>query len=562
MKRRTFLLGSLGGAGLITLGGCSGGEDESSAPTTLELGGGTDPATRPTLRLMGDDHGFPSPFAYMRGPGYVKTSLIYDTLVWKDSTGELLPWLAESFDSSDDGLLYTFELRPGATWHDGQPVTADDVAFTFEYFRSQMISPQVIIQPLPEFDEVVATGERTVEFRLAAPLAPFFGFGGVGSVPIVPQHIWSSIENAAMESDPAVLVGSGPYRLESYSQGEGGYLYEAYDEHYLGTPFVRRLEYRPVGDALAGVAAGDLDVATASGVIPAVLEPFRANPELEVLDAPSGNAGSGLFWNLARGGALADVRFRHACAMAIDRDDMVQRLHGGNAEPGNPGWIPRANPFHADVEQYPFDPAGAEALLDEAGYARAEEGGVRQDPDGQALRFTLLVTGMSPVIDLVVGALGAVGVELTPQALDTPSFNQQVIAGESEMSIIGFGGMNTDHAPGYLRQVYSSNTRTTQHAQGYVNPEVDRLCEQQQQEIDESQQMETVAEIQRLIAEDLPILPLVYPDSFTIYNKAAFDAWYYTEGGVGSTVPAIDNKHVFLTGRQAGLDIRAIDEGE
>jgi peptide/nickel transport system substrate-binding protein len=348
----------------------------------------------------------------------------------------------------------------------------------------------------------------------------------------------------------------------SYSQGEGAYLYEAYDEHYLGTPFVRRLEYRPVGDALAGVAAGDLDVATASGVIPAVLEPFRANPDLEVLDAPSGNAGSGLFWNLARGGALADVRFRHACAMAIDRDDMVQRLHGGNAEPGNPGWIPMANRFHVDVEQYPFDPAGAEALLDGAGYARAGEGGVRQGADGQPLRFTLLVTGMSPVVDLVVGALGAVGVELTPQALDTPSFNQQVIAGESEMSIIGFGGMNTDHAPGYLRQVYSSNTRTTQHAQGYVNPDVDRLCEQQQQEIDESQQMETVAEIQRLIAEDLPILPLVYPDSFAIFNKTAFDAWYYTEGGVGSTVPAIDNKHVFLTGRQAGLDIRPIGEGE
>lgn len=561
MRRRTFLLGTVGGTGLIVLGGCNGGDDDGATPTTGRQGSNT-PARRPTLRFAGEDAGFPSPFAYMRGPGYVKASLIYDTLVWKDSTGEFLPWLAESFESSDDGLLHTFQLRPDATWHDGQPVTAEDVAFTFEYFRSQTISPQVIVQPLPEFDEVVATGEHTVEFRLNAPLAPFFGFGGVGSVPIVPRHIWSSIQNAAMESDPAVLVGSGPYRLESYSQGEGAYLYEAYDEHYLGTPFVRRLEYRPVGDALAGVQAGQLDVATASGVIPAVLEPFRANPDLVVLDAPPGNSGSGLFWNLAQGGALADVRFRHACAMAIDRDDMVQRLHGGNAEPGNPGWIPRANRFHADVEQYPFDPAAAEALLDSAGYARAGDGGVRQGPDGQPLRFTLLVTGRSPVVDLVVGALGTIGVELTPQALDTPSFNQRVIAGESQMSIIGFGGMNTDHAPGYLRQVYSSNTRTTQHAQGYVNPEVDRLCEQQQREIDESQQMETVAEIQRLIAEDLPILPLVYPDSFAIYDKAAFDAWYYTEGGLGSTVPAIDNKHVFLTGRQTGLDIRPIIEGE
>ncbi len=138
--------------------------------------------------------------------------------------------------------------------------------------------------------------------------------------------------------------------------------------------------------------AGELDVASPSRVVPAVLAPFRDNPAFQVFEGPPGNMGSGLFWNLARGGALADVRFRRACARAIDRVDLVQRLLGRNGEPGNPGWIPPANPFHVAVEQYPFDRAAAEALLDSAGYRRSGSQGVRQGPDGQPLRFTLLVT--------------------------------------------------------------------------------------------------------------------------------------------------------------------------
>ncbi len=562
MRRRTFLIGAAGGAGALILGSCDSAE-ESAPGTTSQPGTGSDqePAARPTLRLAGGDSGFPSPFAYMRGGGYMQMSYIYDTLMWKDASGELLPWLAESYQQADDARSYTFTLHPDILWHDGQPLTPDDVAFTFEYFRSQTISPQVIIQPLPEIQEVRVTGERTVEFRLATPLAPFFGFGGVGSVPIVPRHIWSSIPDAAKERDPAALVGSGPYRLESYSQGEGSYLYTANDDYFLGRPFVKRIENRPVGDELSALLSDELDAGGGSGLRPEILEPFRDNPDLEVLDAPLGNMGSGLFWNLAKGGALADVQFRRACAMAIDRQDMVQRLFGGNGTPGNPGWIPPANPFHTDVEQYSFDRGSAEALLDGAGYT-AGDGGVRQGGDGQPLRFTLLVTTpVSPVTDLVVGALKAVGIELTTQALDTPTFNQRVIAGDTEMSIINFGGMNTDHAAGYLLQVYSSKTKTTQHAQGYVNPQVDRLCDQQQTEIDESKRRETVAQIQRLIAEDLPILPLVYPNAYTIFNKNAFSEWYYTEGGVASTVPVVTNKHVFITGRKTGLEIRPIKEG-
>ena len=563
MHRRRFLIGSVGVGGALVLGACGGTDDDVGTGTT-----GTTPDTgtegarpRPTLRLAGNDVGLPSPFTYMRGPGLIHASFIYDTLVWKDSSGELLPWLAEDFQSSDDGLNHTFNLREGITWHDGEPLTAEDVAFTFDYFKAQTLSPQVIAQPFPEIEEVRATDERTVEFELASPLADFFGFGGVGSILIVPRHIWSTVDDATTVSDPALLVGSGPFKLESYTQGEGAYLYTANDDYFLGTPFVERLEYRPVGEALPAVVAGDLDATSVPGLRPEVLAPFRDNPSLEILEAPPGNFGSGLYWNLAKGGALADATFRRACARAIDREDMVERLHGGNAQVGNPGWVPEGNPAHVDVEQYPFDREQAESLLDEAGYTLGD-GGVRQGPDGP-LRFSLLTTTPPPpTAELVKSALSEVGIELTIESLDTPAFNQRVIAGDSEMSIIGFGGMNTDYGEGgYLRQVYSSRTEITQHAQGYENPEVDRLLAQQHVTVDESERRELVGQVQELIAEDLPLLPLVYPTGFSIFSPSPFGEWYYTEGGVGSTVPTIENKHVFVTGRETGLEIRPFEEG-
>lgn len=554
MHRRTFLKGSAGLAGALLLGAC-GSDDDDGAPDAASPEA---PVPRPTLRLQGGDQGFPSPFAYMRGGGYIQATFLYDTLMWKDGSGKVMPWLATSYRQSPNNLVYTFELRDGLKWHDGRPLTAEDVAFTFEYMKSQTISPQVIVQPLPTIAEVKATGPRTVEFRLSRPDYEFLGYSGVGSVLIVPKHIWSGIPNAAQQSDPAVLVGSGPYRLESYSRGEGSYLYRANDEYFLGRPFVQRLEYRPAANALNAMAGGELDAASASGVVPGVLAPFRANPELAVLEAPPGNSGSALFWNLGRGGALADGQFRRACARAIDRDDIVRRLFGGNGTPGNPGWIPPANPFHAPVEQYPFDRNAAESMLDAAGYRRPPGQDVRQGPDGQPLRYSLLVTNpVPPVTEVVVGALKAIGVELTPQGLDTPTFNQRVIAGNTEMSIIGSGGMNTDHGEGgYLQQVYSSKTRTTQHAQGYVNPRVDELVEQQQAILDPEERKRVVAEIQRLVATDLPVLPLFYANSYGISRKASFDQWYYTPGGVGGTVPTTDNKHAFITGRKTGLEIR------
>ena len=562
MRRRTFLTASLGTAGVIVLGGCSDEDDAASPRTTAATGddpAGLVPAPRPTIRLPGEDVGFPSPFAYMRGPGYVQMSYLYDSLLWNDADGEVMPWLASEFDQSDDGLTYSFVLRDGVTWHDGQPLTPDDVVFTFDYFTSQTLSPQVIVQPSQQggVAEVVATGGQAVEFRLDAPDATFLEFVAA-AVPIVPRHIWEPVPEAARATDPALLVGSGPYRLESYTSGEGAYLYTANDDYFLGTPFVERIENIPVGDELNALLTGDIDAAGGSGLRPEILAPFEADDAFDVLEGDPGAFQIGLYWNLARGGALADVVFRRACARAIDREELVERLFGGNGTPGNPGWIPPGDPAHVEVEQYPFDRDAANQMLDDAGYTR--DGDVtRVHPDGRPLQFVLLTTSPpSPVTELIVSSLAEIGVELTAEALDTPTFNQRVLGGDVEMSLIASGGMNG--YPDYLRRVYASYTRLTQHSQGYMNPEVDRLCREQLTTLDDEERQEILAEIQELVAADLPLLPLFYPTPYHIYRPETFDAWYYTPGGLGGNIPTATNKHVFVTGVPTGTDIRPIAE--
>ncbi len=145
-----------------------------------------------------------------------------------------------------------------------------------------------------------------------------------------------------------------------------------------------------VGDQLAAVLAGELDAGSArpTGVVPAVIEPFRSNKAFSVVTGPHDFIVA-LYWNLGAGGALADARFRHACAMAIDRSDLVHRLVGGQGLPGSPGFLPSDHPLHVDADPYPFDPLWANRLLDDAGYRR--DGDLRLDQNGRPLRFKLLV---------------------------------------------------------------------------------------------------------------------------------------------------------------------------
>lgn len=561
MDRRRFLQTMVGATGAVVLGACSA-DDRSGDKDALPAGssGTAAESGRPTLRLPGGNFGLPSPFGYRAGPGYRQMSLVYDTLLWTDSSGSLIPWLASRYERSADGLSYTFELRE-VHWTDGRPLTARDVAFTFEYFGSQTLSPLVIAQPRYVVG-VTTTGRRTVQIRLERPAVTFLR-AVAATVPIVPEHVWSSIADAQTAPEEA-LVSTGPYRLKSRSAEEGSTLFVANDRFFVGKPFVRRIELVSVADELNGLLAGDIDGGSPAveGVTPDALAPFRGNDKFGLISHPTGFAFP-MYFNLGRGGPLADVRFRRAVAMAIDRGDIVRRLLKGNGAPGSAGFLPPGHPFHTDVEPYSFDLAGANRLLDQAGYPMPSQAEVRRASDGTPLQFTIVQPNSVPpaLSEILVSQFKAIGVGLSVEVFDHGRLFGAKSSGNFDLVVTPFPGpvgTGIGSDPDILRSIFSSRgaAEALHHATGYVNPRVDDLLEQQLTAADENERKVLVDEIQRAVAGDLPVLTLYYTTLFFAFRRQAFDQWYFTPGGYGPGLPTVYNKHAFVTGAKRGLKVR------
>lgn len=548
IDRRTLLGSTLALAAVPLLGACSG--------TTTSPGGDAPTSQGPVdLRLPSMKAGFPSPFSYAGGVGYIQASYVYDTLLWKDGSGAYVDWLTTSHDRSEDGRTLTFELRDDVTFSDGEPLTAEDVAFTFDYLRehADQIAPNVISVPdFTNLESVTAEGEHTAVVKLKQPDWTFEQFTGAGGIFIMPKHIWESISDPGEQTDPTLLIGTGPFRLDELDVAAGSYLYTAREDHFLGKPVVNRIEFAKAGKPLEALLAGQVDqaggVGPGTGLRPKALEPFRNDKDFRIIESPAGHTVTALYWNLDKGGALADPVFRKACAHAIDRQQMVTTLFGDSGEPGNPGLIPAQNRWHTDVEQYAPDVAAAETMLDEAGYTKGPDG-IRVK-DGQKLSFELLTSSaqQQPPVDLVVEALKAIGVELKPASVDLPTFGERRMSGATEMSINTFGGTNTDEQPDGMGKVYASTARSLQRALGYRNDEFDKLWMQQRRTLDEGEREKIAHRMQQIVAEDLPVLPLFHPPLTTIVRSTTFDGWFDTPGGVGGLVPGAGNKLALITG--------------
>lgn len=502
--------------------------------------------------------GYPTPFAYIGTPGYLRMINMYDSLLWQDGAGTVLPWLAESHSVSADNMTYTFNLRSGLLWSDGQPVTADDVAFTFNYFNNAGLSPLTISQPVG-VTSAQATGPLTVQVQLAAPSVTFEK-AVAGALPIVPKHIWSPVMDPTTQNDPKFLVGTGPYTMTSYDQNSGNMSFAANDSYFLGKPFVKELDLVAVGDEFSSLRAGAIDLLDVVEASSLALTPFRGDPTTyDVIQGPPSFTYP-LFFNLSQGGPLADVKFRRAVVTAINRVDMVERLLGGQGMPGNPGFLPPSHPDYTQVTQYSYSVAGANTLLDQAGYTKGSDG-VRRAHDGSPLAFKLYTENspVPPSVDLIVADLKAVGVTITVQSVDLPSLFGVTMSGKFDMALTLFpgpGGTSVSSDPDYLRLVFSSHGYPgPNRAVGYKNAQFDALAAQQQGVFDAGQRSQLIAQMQRILAQDLPALALYYGNSYAVAHKSVYDTLAYTPGGFATGITSVTNKQMFITGQRSGLQI-------
>ncbi len=312
--------------------------------------------------------------------------LLFSGLIRFDARGVPQPDLAESYGYSKDGTIYNVSLRKNAVWHDGEPVTSDDVLFTIELLRSDsQYIPEDIRSFWQEVD-VKNLSEDTLQFKLPEPFAPFLDYLTFG---ILPEHLLGGKTLDEIVNDPFNMqpVGSGPYRFDHLVVEDGqitGVSLTAFDKFYRKPPFIEQIIFRYYSDSPAALQAyreGEVQGLgqVTSDILPDVLsEPNLAvytgrNPELSLV-----------LLNLKNPEAkyLQDPNVRKALMYGLNRQWIVNRQMQGQAIIANGPILPGTWAYYDDQKSIPYDPDIANQMLKDAGYTVPASGGAREK-DGE-----------------------------------------------------------------------------------------------------------------------------------------------------------------------------------
>jgi peptide/nickel transport system substrate-binding protein len=489
----------------------------SSAPTAAAPRGPVD-----RVRWAWADVGPPTPFRVSTaGPGGpVLLSLLYDTLTWKDERGRV-PWLATSWEVSRDGLEYTFALAPDATWHDGRPLTAEDIAFTFGYYGQH---------PYPWVDTRVVAGAEVVDtgrarVRLKQPFAPFLDLVA-GALPVLPRHVWSDVADPVRHDGADASLGSGPFRLAEYRSAERAYRLTASPRYFRGPVLAAELQQLdvPAETRLQALRRGELELI--QGTDGSLADVVGNDPRIGVF-ATEPLSVVRLAVNTARP-PLDGVEVRRALLHAIDRARIAELLTKAPPVVGSAGVLPPGSPWHKpDLPDYPLDPERARALL-----------------KGERHTIELIADPTNREPELIQPMLEAVGVTLAVKRVDGKTRSQLLREGSFQLGQVQHIGVGGD--PDFLRRWYAGE-EPNDYAQGSVfrDPEFERVGRQQAAETDPDKRRGLVFRMQEILAEQLPTLPLYYRRFYWAYDKTKY-APMNTWGGLLDGAPLVQNKLTFL----------------
>jgi peptide/nickel transport system substrate-binding protein len=476
------------------------------------------------------DWGYPSPYAhYSRGPGYVRMSFIFETLVWKNAA-EFVPQLARKWSYNADDNSYTFELQENVKWHDGTDFTADDVVFTFNYTREhpyQWVDNSIV-------KSAEALDKYTVKLYLSKPYAPFFQ-DVAGAQPILPKHIWQNVTTPEEFLTPEAVIGTGPYTLADYSKEHGTYLYKANDGYYLGKPAVKEIRFVKVAVEMTPAALKEGSVDSA-GIPAEVVDDIKAAGFTVITDPPSWNGKLTINYKKE---PLSSKEFRQALAYAIDREALVQVVFRGNAVAGSPGMMPPTSVwYNPDTPQYKYDPAKAQQLIGGLGYDRLDNGYFAKD--GQLLTLSLIAAAdYKDLGQFITQQLEQFGIDIDFQTLEAKTVDTKVGAWDFDLSIYGHGGI---FDPSILQRTILGEGFNSARYSG--DAELTRLLNAQLTEMDAAKRKDMVFQVQELYAEDMPALTLYYPRSYWAHDGGL--PLYYTMDGVAIGVPIPLNRMCFV----------------
>ncbi len=507
----------------------------SPSPSGADAAASPQTTAAPSLRVaILRDEGTLQPYTYVSGyPGWNMLSLVYDALYVMDAQNLPKPWLATEDSVSEDGLVHTIKLRPNVTWHDGQPLTSEDVKFSYEFYQQNTHSRWTA--QVEGMTSIETPDPTTVVITLEKP-APAFQIQPLADVPIVPKHLWESV------TDPKTFVnnvGSGPYKLVEY-KADQLYRFTANPDHFAGAPAVEELVMPIIKDQttiFSALRTGEIQGTTVA-LTPELVQEFQNAPNLKVQSGP-GYATTMLQFNTERA-PWDKVEVRRAVDLAIDKQKLVDTVLLGFGVPGNPGWLHPSSPFHDPAVSARFDMAQATALLDELGYTDANNDGVRE-ADGTPIEAELLVQSNNPLriraAELIAADLKQLGLAITVTAMEPESVTDRVWpefdvskGRDFDLAMWGWSAPLQLTPTRMADLVHSDPAIGSTNIGGFRNEEADALATQLLEEVDPDEQKTLAQQMEALIARELPFVMLFYADGSYVYQPGAYDGWIYQTG--------------------------------
>jgi len=430
-------------------------------------------------------------------------SLIFDYLLTRGDNLNVAPGLAERWEIPDP-LTYIFHLHRGVRFHDGRPLTARDVKWTFDsLITGQIRSPRGGAYRF--VDHIEAVDDSTVVFHLKEPDSPLLWNLSTGAVGIVPYGSGSELS-----SHP---IGSGPFKFVS-AEMDKEVIIKRNDDYWDEKPKIARVRFAVIPDATTQaleLRKGSADVIINGSFPPDSVLTLEQEPSLAVESGP-GTRLAYLGFNL-RDPILKDVRVRLAIAYALDRKPMIEYLWRGEARPARSVLPPQSWAYDGGVPAYDHDPDKARALLDAAGY-----------PAVNGVRFHITMkTSTDENTRLMVAVmqqqLREVGIALDIRTFEFATFFADVVHGAFQMYGLRWIGGNED--PDIFEYAFHSARFPPNGANRgfYSNPRVDELIDRGRREVDPAARKAIYAQLQRILADDLPYIDLWYLDNVLVHNQ-------------------------------------------
>ncbi len=444
-------------------------------------------------------------------------------------------------ERSDDGKTWTFSIREGVTWQDGTPLTAADLAFTYNLINEKGLSTNDYLGFPAAKDAFEAPDDTTLIWHMktptTSPLTPPW-------IQILPEHIWGKYMDPkytakdikGFENIPA--VGTGPFQLVEWQPGEF-FRMEANPDYWGGAPKIDELVFRIYGNAEAlklALTSGEVDAV--SGLPPSIFDSLDGADNITRNVSSAGYLDHVAFnFGGTANPALKDEAVRDALALSIDRQSLVDRVTLGYASVGDSLLLPTFTKWYwkpTEDQVQGYDPDAAKAMLEDAGYTDSNGDGVRETPSGDPLSLEVLtisdVTYSVPSGKLLVGYFKDIGVDATIKTV-TKSKAYDLWANQNfDMYVWGWGG---DPDPDFMLSINTSDQCLVWSDGCYSDPAYDEMYKDQKLELDETQRQQIVNDMQEYLYDKNSSIVLFYETDLQAYRSDRFTGFVTQPADVG-----------------------------